>query len=1757
MSTVLTESGSIRALSRDYPILASGTAGYITPTSANLTDFTAIWNNIKSGALAAAATAADAFGYDVVQYTDTETSRQFVLLRERAVRTRYWGLFIWGLDANVRPRIVAQVHTSADVDTEIQSADLLIDINPRAALFTGTHRDASATVDADGSNITDTANANNPPSTIFQAIFEATALPTDLVIEMHGMGAVEPTGSAHVKGSSAAPEATVSTTTITAPRPAAGLANDVAVGDRIYAWLATRDADTSTVVAPAGFTLVHGMRDLVLGTLFEKVATASEPADYTFTWATATKAALVLVNVGSTSGIDVSSVSIETSTTSTPTHTAGPITTTVADTTLLAFYATTLSVPWESSTATGATHKIIGAETAATAPTHSIAVYDNDNFTSPVGTYSTSAKCGATGSTSGVMVLLSLKPASVVKETEIILSHGGAPWLTADVVAVRDALNTSGLTAIANDSSWSFAATGNVQGQYLRGLTPSGRFLHVEQINRLRTTPALREQVTSVITSYEAVAAQPLRVKIASSSDPLSSINHSIVVTALGSGTLTARLTEGVTVRATLTGTLTGTFSEFRYTLTAAEADSIVDYGNLFIEILPVSGMRVSEVGLDLPNSSSLPSVVTASGTLTVSFASTGSARKTASRTGALGVGFVTSGSARKTAARTGTLGVGYATTGVALKTFTRTGTLGLGFLVLGTSRKTVALSGAIGYSLAQTGTARKVSSSEGLLGENFVLSGSAVATNEAHFFTRFEEYGLGTSPADWVDFGPGTGLSTTIGEDPDGERYMRVQKAASGTDGLVWTLPPAAQDVDVYAEFESQSGSTTSGRGGPLLRADITDGSGYVAEHGQLKRARILEYQPTLVTHVESVEANYPSGTRLRLRGRVQTSGTSAIISLKVWTFGQVEPADWTVTFTDATPRTGGRVGWFSFGSGTSATDTKIYAFGVRVGASATRARHTHYASPIYQQVVDADIQLAFSPGVVVTNLSTGDFDDPRDLGTRVHRGKDLHVPMGTPVYAMTAGTIHTFMPGWDGVITPGSGLGYGLQINTKKIRYTYGHLGPQEQNAQAQAFAPGIQPGAVVTKGQLLGWSGESGAADSGPHLHIDWRDLSGDVTDDPTGDYAAVLGSEAAPRFDPLATLNVAPPGPDVPVVVASGTLSFSLAPTGAGGKITTRTGTIGLGLQTRGSHVKRGVRTGTIGYGLATSGTARKTTAHFGSIGYGLATTGVAHKTFARSGTLGYGLATAGAARKTFARSGTIVYGLSPLGTGRKTTARAGFVGYNVLVTGAGSNAAVSTGLLGLGFALTGVSRGLHTNVGTLGYGLRPLGLHSSVRSRADALGISYTPSGLAVPRRIKTGAFGWGSGLAGTSSVSAGTRAASGTLGYGLRTLGTHTSQHRSSGLFVVSYGLAGAAVRPKTVAASGSLQLSYVPGGASARVTAAAGSIWLSHDLSGIGVMRGGTKSAEGLLTASFVVSGIGSVVPSSDGVIGLSISPVQIGEGAKVALSAATQTYSVGIAGSGVAVRSASGTLTLRHSLSGTGAKSSKSVGIMGMGLRTAGIAGVAATASGSIQLAYSLSGAGRAISGTIGQSLSVSGSGYKSPVVAAPTGMQYSITGVGAAIKPATGVLSLGIRPTGIARKVTTYVGLLEIALNVVGAQRNKRMDSGSIGRHIELRGIERPLRRGSGRINIGLQTYGARYKEVTASGTLRLIYVVSGAGIQQGPATDTGPARLITIPALSARVTTIPSKTSRVLTIASTRVAQASTIPQAPARIATIFD
>ncbi|EPZ42977.1 M23 family metallopeptidase [Alicyclobacillus acidoterrestris] len=91
---------------------------------------------------------------------------------------------------------------------------------------------------------------------------------------------------------------------------------------------------------------------------------------------------------------------------------------------------------------------------------------------------------------------------------------------------------------------------------------------------------------------------------------------------------------------------------------------------------------------------------------------------------------------------------------------------------------------------------------------------------------------------------------------------------------------------------------------------------------------------------------------------------------------------------------------------------------------------------------------------------------------GGEFHPGIDIGVPMGTPIYATNNGTV--LSAGWNS-----GGYGNWVEIdNGNGITTVFGHM------SRVVAHS-----GQTVSKGEVIGYSGESGDA-TGPHLHYEVR-------------------------------------------------------------------------------------------------------------------------------------------------------------------------------------------------------------------------------------------------------------------------------------------------------------------------------------------------------------------------------------------------------------------------------------------------------------------------------------------------------------------------------------------------------------------------------------------------------------------------------------------------------------------------------------------
>jgi murein DD-endopeptidase MepM/ murein hydrolase activator NlpD len=108
---------------------------------------------------------------------------------------------------------------------------------------------------------------------------------------------------------------------------------------------------------------------------------------------------------------------------------------------------------------------------------------------------------------------------------------------------------------------------------------------------------------------------------------------------------------------------------------------------------------------------------------------------------------------------------------------------------------------------------------------------------------------------------------------------------------------------------------------------------------------------------------------------------------------------------------------------------------------------------------------------GVAASQLSDT-FDDTRG-GERRHQALDIAAPAGTPVIAATAGTIEKLFRSDDG------GSTVYVRSPDRRTLYYYAHL---------QAYAPGLNDGELIERGERIGTVGSTGNADpAAPHLHF----------------------------------------------------------------------------------------------------------------------------------------------------------------------------------------------------------------------------------------------------------------------------------------------------------------------------------------------------------------------------------------------------------------------------------------------------------------------------------------------------------------------------------------------------------------------------------------------------------------------------------------------------------------------------------------------
>ncbi len=138
----------------------------------------------------------------------------------------------------------------------------------------------------------------------------------------------------------------------------------------------------------------------------------------------------------------------------------------------------------------------------------------------------------------------------------------------------------------------------------------------------------------------------------------------------------------------------------------------------------------------------------------------------------------------------------------------------------------------------------------------------------------------------------------------------------------------------------------------------------------------------------------------------------------------------------------------------------------------------------------------------IPVAGITPGDlrdtFTSPRS-GGRTHHAIDIAAPTGTPLVAVTDGTVTRAT--WNRL----GGRTLYLRSADGRYDFYYAHL---------DSYAPGIEAGLRVRRGDALGTVGATGNA-QGPHLHFQVLDLAGGGRGTPVNPFGMLSAADVASR------------------------------------------------------------------------------------------------------------------------------------------------------------------------------------------------------------------------------------------------------------------------------------------------------------------------------------------------------------------------------------------------------------------------------------------------------------------------------------------------------------------------------------------------------------------------------------------------------------------------------------------------------------------
>ena len=156
---------------------------YVLPTQQNRDDYRALVTSVMNGNYDTASTQAAALSYELVHYHDTDTARDFYLLREAlneyGQQNLGWGNYIWNPGGG-KDILIEAPHPLYDTNTPEFAIEVFQGVHGRGYLMAGAHRACM------GDGTMGQANVCGHTDSIFHVVHEAWSLSTTLPIQIHG-----------------------------------------------------------------------------------------------------------------------------------------------------------------------------------------------------------------------------------------------------------------------------------------------------------------------------------------------------------------------------------------------------------------------------------------------------------------------------------------------------------------------------------------------------------------------------------------------------------------------------------------------------------------------------------------------------------------------------------------------------------------------------------------------------------------------------------------------------------------------------------------------------------------------------------------------------------------------------------------------------------------------------------------------------------------------------------------------------------------------------------------------------------------------------------------------------------------------------------------------------------------------------------------------------------------------------------------------------------------------------------------------------------------------------------------------------------------------------------------------------------------------------------------------------------------------------------------------------------------------------------